>query len=303
MQTSFWDMNPSSPSNGTPTAAECSESEPQRDGSPSCGCMKETSGCSIHPNTRDEWIASMQASLVLILAALEIEPDSAKAQEAAFIEKCSGLLASYDHATCSWKTSAQSFLPGLDEYSETWPRSGMTVGGHAYQHRQPVLRTTGIGGGVWPTPNTQGWRSDGELAILGKNPTLTEGQYLAMSDRAANSKRRKYWPTPRANDALKCGEIDASNPRNDLPAAVKMWPTQTARDWRSPNTLPYAQRGGGKRGEQLPNSVGGNLNPTFVEWLMGWPLGWTASKLWGTVESRSKPQSHGDSWEAHEHRP
>ena len=56
--TLFSDMNPSSPSNGTLTAAECSESEPQMDGSPICMCGKGTSGCSIHPNTRDEWIAS-----------------------------------------------------------------------------------------------------------------------------------------------------------------------------------------------------------------------------------------------------
>ena len=72
MQTSFWDMNPSEPSNGTPTAAECSESAPQRDGSPTCGCMKETSGCSIHPNTRDEWILSQRDSLASLLASPEI---------------------------------------------------------------------------------------------------------------------------------------------------------------------------------------------------------------------------------------
>jgi hypothetical protein len=28
-------------------------------------------------------------------------------------------------------------------------------------------------------------------------------------------------------------------------------------------------------GEQLANQVGGQLNPTWVEWLMGFPLGFT----------------------------
>ena len=27
---------------------------------------------------------------------------------------------------------------------------------------------------------------------------------------------------------------------------------------------------------QLNAEVGGQLNPEWVEWLMGWPLGWTA---------------------------
>ena len=64
--------NAHGPSSGTPTAAECSESEPQRDGSPTCGCMKEMSGCSIHPNTRDEWILSQRDSLASLLASPEI---------------------------------------------------------------------------------------------------------------------------------------------------------------------------------------------------------------------------------------
>jgi hypothetical protein len=55
----------------------------------------------------------------------------------------------------------------------------------------------------------------------------------------------------------------------------RMWPTPARRDYRYPNANPYSERGGGKKGEQLPNAVGGALNPTFVEWLMGFPLGWT----------------------------
>jgi hypothetical protein len=56
---------------------------------------------------------------------------------------------------------------------------------------------------------------------------------------------------------------------------VKRWPTPASRDWRHPNKKPYAERGGGKKGEQLPNAIGGALNPTWVEWLMGYPIGWT----------------------------
>lgn len=54
------------------------------------------------------------------------------------------------------------------------------------------------------------------------------------------------------------------------------WPTPAARDYRYPNARTYSERGGGKKGEQLPNVIGGPLNPTWVEWLMGFPAGWTA---------------------------
>ena len=74
----------------------------------------------------------------------------------------------------------------------------------------------------------------------------------------------------------------------------KLLPTLAARDYRYPNKKSYACRGGGKKGEQLPNVIGGQLNPTWVEWLMAWPLGHTACAHWATAKSRSKPRSPGD---------
>jgi hypothetical protein len=54
-----------------------------------------------------------------------------------------------------------------------------------------------------------------------------------------------------------------------------VWPTPASRDYRYPNAQSYQERGGGTKGEQLPNAVGGALNPTFVEWMMGLPRDWT----------------------------
>lgn len=67
---------------------------------------------------------------------------------------------------------------------------------------------------------------------------------------------------------------------NDEVAMVErgLWPTPAARDYRYPNKPDGASRS--KRpatsGDQLPNAVGGPLNPRWVEWLMGFPTGWTA---------------------------
>ena len=46
---------------------------------------------------------------------------------------------------------------------------------------------------------------------------------------------------------------------------------------------------------QMGAGNGGKLNPTWVEWLMGWPLGWTDLKPLVTDKSLCVPQEHGKS--------
>jgi DNA (cytosine-5)-methyltransferase 1 len=73
-----------------------------------------------------------------------------------------------------------------------------------------------------------------------------------------------------------------------------MWPTPAARDYRYPNARSYEERGGGKKGEQLPNAIGGPLNPEFVEWLMGYAIGWTDCEPSATPSSRRSRKSSGE---------
>jgi site-specific DNA-cytosine methylase len=60
-----------------------------------------------------------------------------------------------------------------------------------------------------------------------------------------------------------------------LTLAVKMWPT--------PNTgignQARARQEAGTNSPQLPEVIGGQLNPMWVEWLMGFPAGWTDLEL------------------------
>ena len=124
------------------------------------------------------------------------------------------------------------------------------------------------------------------------------------------------WPTPNTAESktghgMRGGK--AGNGRQsgaDLTAVVRQWATPASRDYRTPNLKPYAQREGGKKGEQLSNQVAHSpfsllsshpdpktgphglaysevvqtlhrlyppeagprrLNPAFVDWLMGWP--------------------------------
>jgi len=57
------------------------------------------------------------------------------------------------------------------------------------------------------------------------------------------------------------------------------WPTPAARDWRSPNSMKHIKEKP-RHNTQLPNAlrkqgITGQLNPLWVEWLMGFPPGWT----------------------------
>ena len=53
--------------------------------------------------------------------------------------------------------------------------------------------------------------------------------------------------------------------------AAKMWPTPIATDWKNRGCKDYRKN----REFQLQTMVGGQLNPDWVEWLMGFPIGWT----------------------------
>lgn len=97
-----------------------------------------------------------------------------------------------------------------------------------------------------------------------------------------------YWPTPRANDGEKRGTI-ANNPRNGLPSAA-MYSTPCARDWKDNGKSPAELA---RNSETLATQAGGRLNPTWVEWLMGWPLGWTDCDALVTDKFQSWQQQHG----------
>jgi hypothetical protein len=59
-----------------------------------------------------------------------------------------------------------------------------------------------------------------------------------------------------------------------LETFVRMYPTPTVND--SKNNNPPSQRTeNGRHSDSLNVAAGGSLNPDWVEWLMGFPIGWT----------------------------
>ncbi len=164
------------------------------------------------------------------------------------------LLAKFDRASQSWKTSQVSLVQGMDEFSETWPRSGMMLSGIAYQLPPSAPLTGGTGSGLLPTP------------------TSTANQLAPSMQKHPGC--RLLWPTPRASEFKGTGPVGSKShahrlKKGYLDATVLQFPTPRAQSARGSGP----SRVGNKA--DLQTVVGGSLNADWVEWLMGFPIGWT----------------------------
>jgi len=130
---------------------------------------------------------------------------------------------------------------------------------------------------MWPTPTAHISKEGAYPAEFTRN-TITLTATAAMADQG-------LWPTPRACTAMAAENIhrrvNDKNPNLETVVARTMWPTPTASDNRDRGHkgMPSIQRRQ-EKGKQLNLSmvvseVSGSLNPQWVEWLMGYPEGWT----------------------------
>jgi hypothetical protein len=218
-------------------------------------------------------------------------------------EKWHASFTKYDPDSSSWKTHQCSLLGDLDEFSETWPKWGLMRDGECWEqtHLAPLTdetesglpdgetffhtpNTNGLDGGsnsrkalkkrqMWPTPIASrggAWRADGQVSMVARNVDTYE-EYWALTQGTSKKKREKYWPTPNASDNRDRGNL--SNPaiqrRMEIGKQVNL--------------------------SMCVSPVSGQLNPTWVEWLMGWPLGWTDLKPLETDKFQKWLDAHGKS--------
>lgn len=91
------------------------------------------------------------------------------------------------------------------------------------------------------------------------------------------------WRTPTAEDCANRKFARNSRGEPKLSAQVKLWPTPHA------NCSTGAGTQGRDGGLNLQTAAGGSLNPAWVEWLMGYPIGWTDLKGSATPLCRKSP--------------
>jgi DNA (cytosine-5)-methyltransferase 1 len=85
-----------------------------------------------------------------------------------------------------------------------------------------------------------------------------------------------------------------SNSRKALKKRLQNWPTPLSTEYRA-NRVKRENHHNGLTQAVLATQDGGQLNPTWVEWLMGWPLEWTDLKQLEMDKSPSVQQPHGES--------
>lgn len=125
-------------------------------------------------------------------------------------------------------------------------------------------------------------------------------QDLAKSQSGKDYKTAKaQWPTPRAREP---GSASKGHGKC-LNEVSQNWATPTTRDWKDGAATSPKVKTGSVLGRQAPRSkVNGKasqltLNPLFVEWLMGWPIGWTGLEPVETAWCHWQQHMHFALWQ------
>ena len=108
--------------------------------------------------------------------------------------KWPGSLAKYDRNSSSWKTHQCLLLGGLEEFSETWPKWGLMLGGECWALTTLEPSTKGNGFGFLPTP----LRSDGDGGGIcrsknGKEYNLRDWWANQGLGKSPQSRNPKFW--------------------------------------------------------------------------------------------------------------
>ena len=202
-----------------------------------------------------------------------------------------GLLVKMLLGSSVWKMAKH-----LKGYSLTWRMKGITTKYLLFQLVPQGPGTAGIGSGLWPTITASDSREMPNKLKTGKIEKTKQGGFKftrnkdGMSFGTSMREVVKMFPTPTAADTF-TGNLKSSQQKEgvnhsiNLPQAIhmKMFPTPTASEVRQG----WQDRSRGKKGTQESLSteiikqqggreqVKGQLNPPWVEWLMGYPPGWT----------------------------
>ena len=193
----------------------------------------------------EDWLISLQGdSRARISATQEDSEGLQKALDPGFGSRCSEPLAKYDPDTSCWKTCQQSFLTELTSFSEAFPKSGTMRNGMLFPLQTQVRPISGNGGGAGALTGTQ-------------------------------------WPTPNVSDQYNPNfKDDHDIKKGYLRGVAVKWPTPTSTQYKgwSPghnradtdDRLDYTVE---REGYQQQRK-GAKLNPDWVGWLMGVPIGW-----------------------------
>lgn len=226
--------------------------------------MSEHSSVTGTPRHIREWLMSLQPAFHASPSALQESEKEGPTSEICGPPQSSAF-AWFDRDTHYWRTFQVSLFTGISgRFSERWPKAGILHLGVCYQRLSAERRINEIAFGLWPTMR----------AIDARGIETSHGSHAKYSSGMTLSQKARLFPTPTVADATGGRTSKSSRRPNEFGLAkhVKLFPT--------PNTTLFGLNGG-------------KLNPTWVDWLMGYPLGWTDLQPLAMDKFRQWCELHG----------
>jgi hypothetical protein len=209
-----------------------------------------------------------------------------------------------DHDLYSWKTPQCSLFEDSTLFSGAWPRWGTMRNGECSERIMPGHLTKETEYGYWLIPTVMNATPSQDRRKKRTAYRQSIGRKDCPGSLSEQVLTPKFYPTPTRRDYKGCNSTEHltkttghANHMNQLPNFIKMFLTPKATDTgMGEDSESFVKRNGDRSMDcfqSLPSQVGGQLNPTWVEWLMGWPLGWTDLKPLETGKSQLWLHSHG----------
>ena len=215
------------------------------------GFIRLLSGLMLPASTGDLLLEKWITSLVGSHANLGVSQESKREQRMkdGFGGTLKKSFARFDLASYSWKTFQASLMGDLTPFLGTWPKSGSMLNG-VCSKRLPLVQTITETDfsylDIMPTPNASLMATEGSTRQL--RDLYLKGKLTLEEATAINQ---------------------GFNPLRKKGAMKQFFPTSEA------NPEKYSVQGNTQASKSLNAIHGGKLNPEWVEWLMGWPIGWT----------------------------
>ena len=199
----------------------------------------------------------------------------------------------FDVAVFDFEAAAVGALHRRERESRLLPTVTATVGEKGGPNQRDSSGRPGLqmAAQLWATPNTMdGLPPRSKESLLRQATTTRKGRTRPANLREqVDPETVALWPTPRASDYKGCGPVGSSSAEHFLEKGylsgavlyatpnARDWKNATAKEWDNPKNTRNLNRQIAKlsEGEQSTEARNGQLNPTWVEWLMGFPLGWT----------------------------
>lgn len=205
-----------------------------------------------------------------------LESKKGKTTTVTFGRRCSGLSENCARIASSVRMYLESSRLPPGKWSRIWNAQAITSSCFIMKLRLSERGTddqeySSSESQMWPTPTRMDYAKE----------RMRSTQQKAGSRRSLDLPSAvRLWPTPRANEYK---DVLQSVPPSRLKDPGKcnltqaiamelMFATPCARDYRTGQRKRYDNPG---RANNLNDQIGGQLNPTWCEWLMGFPIGWT----------------------------